>query len=1137
MSLIASLLAALLGTERLAWGQTNTCELMTPDNGIYLPNHDNPPLSCGIDESFAYPTACSDVWSDYDCYDYPGGSPDCSHDYEAEYHYCCGCWYEVPGGRWYRSWHLPQWSTATNWGYEWSSASQPYGPGCPENAVFQFIWDKWSGAGVDCTANDEPEWGGGQLVLDPDPDPNDPDPAQDPWNNLPHNVPGQPRHSWDFSRPGHKNSVEIIGRSTSPGGCLSFGGEAVRGSIWVKDRDRVMWPYYHSVTVPGHQEPTRYYLCCDDVPKGLYQKLYAYGTGILHNAGTRITLTVSVGGGLTGSVKELVGPEKPIEIWAYHNQNGHRSLIPGTNHSCDLPPCGPLFTGDLQVRAAKPLPDWLEKRSVVLTITFEEVTFTDYCCVGNCQSNNESSPTVRSVTTTVTVKPPTPPACETCGLSMPGPVPSPGKTGCFYDRNEQRVDLRIPGLPPLSIQAGDWNPDVHPRDPKCNPYHSESAWPCLVANADLCVGYEEVTTKDETWDLCVLTHEDTFSVTKAYDGEVYVFRRVFSQTDDDPNTCPHNFPFDGDYTYDVPLLTHYRLGSPPQPYAVAAHRTDGRLDYVYDPVENGVTVHYDYTDNLDDKSYLVKVRVASTQAAPLAEVGYNASGVLTHIAGGCSACGIASKDYHYDTADRLTATTDAYGAVVERNEYDNSCWQRGVTRRSAGSGGDLLVRSQDAYDYDYTARTFRSFVLTKYIFEDNSTTRVRLEEHTSSAMDSPTRVYEYEDFGGAGAQYVTEHKLETSIVGDTTHVSKTYDISHKGVTQVSQYDTNSSSTSFGRVVTKTMMDANGQPLLKPSAVYEYDSDPNQTGVTRMTREIDARGGNRDYEYGPLEVKDQYGTTVLTLHGFLTKQVEPAIGTDRLTHRYEYDARRRVTNEWKQNGATVGAASKYEYDWYDNLTLSVEADGSPLAATMRYEYDLFNRQTKAFGPYSSTITNYTTKVYADGGALLAEAVIATGTTAISEKRYEYDANARLTKDLVADSDTTFTMGSQGSEVTWITTTYHYDSIGRQTAVVQDAGEDGLNLTTSYEYNNQDEIVKTTTPGGVWTQTIRNGRGLQKMQIVGFQGSTPATEITTQYWYDEDANLTKTKNLTTSDQTLYVYDGFGRRTKTIKEVDHN
>ena len=39
-------------------------------------------------------------------------------------------------------------------------------------------------------------------------------------------------------------------------------------------------------------------------------------------------------------------------------------------------------------------------------------------------------------------------------------------------------------------------------------------------------------------------------------------------------------------------------------------------------------------------------------------------------------------------------------------------------------------------------------------------------------------------------------------------------------------------------------------------------------------------------------------------------------------------------------------------------------------------------------------------------------------------------------------------------------YEYDDYGRQTKVIED--ENGLSLATTYDYNNQDEVTKTTTP---------------------------------------------------------------------------
>ena len=192
----------------------------------------------------------------------------------------------------------------------------------------------------------------------------------------------------------------------------------------------------------------------------------------------------------------------------------------------------------------------------------------------------------------------------------------------------------------------------------------------------------------------------------------------------------------------------------------------------------------------------------------------------------------------------------------------------------------------------------------------------------------------------------------------------------------------------------------------------------------------------------------------------------------------------------------------------------------------YEYNAYNQQTKVVDPRGITRRWY----YSAAGVLTLESTIKKGGNeddALAATKYGYDDNGRRTLLLQAIETGTFDPRPQGS-ANWITTRYVYDQFGRQTNVIADAG--GLNLTTQYEYDQQDQVTKTEPPGGVYSKSERDGRGLQIKQIVGYDDNS-ANELTTTYEYDENGNLTKTTGpggMTTE----YAYDGFDRRTRAIR-----
>ena len=86
--------------------------------------------------------------------------------------------------------------------------------------------------------------------------------------------------------------------------------------------------------------------------------------------------------------------------------------------------------------------------------------------------------------------------------------------------------------------------------------------------------------------------------------------------------------------------------------------------------------------------------------------------------------------------------------------------------------------------------------------------------------------------------------------------------------------------------------------------------------------------------------------------------------------------------------------------------------------------------------------------------------------------------------IAAADDTFIYDHPDS---WYITSYEYDDYGRKIQQVEDV--DGLALLTTYVYDHQNQLVKTTYPDGRWHKQIRNGRGLVAKTIERYRKEDP------------------------------------------------
>jgi RHS repeat-associated protein len=141
--------------------------------------------------------------------------------------------------------------------------------------------------------------------------------------------------------------------------------------------------------------------------------------------------------------------------------------------------------------------------------------------------------------------------------------------------------------------------------------------------------------------------------------------------------------------------------------------------------------------------------------------------------------------------------------------------------------------------------------------------------------------------------------------------------------------------------------------------------------------------------------------------------------------------------------------------------------------------------------------------------------------VSQTCFVYNDLGQLYQTKVAVADDVFTYDTPDS---WYVTQFGYDSYGRKTTQIEDVG--GLALTTTYAFNNQGQVVKTTYPDSHWTKQIRNGRGLVIRTIDGHgpENTEPNDFMIRETVYDADGNAVK-ESVAGSVTQSYVLDDMG------------
>ncbi|OHB55569.1 MAG: hypothetical protein A2Y07_03295 [Planctomycetes bacterium GWF2_50_10] len=513
--------------------------------------------------------------------------------------------------------------------------------------------------------------------------------------------------------------------------------------------------------------------------------------------------------------------------------------------------------------------------------------------------------------------------------------------------------------------------------------------------------------------------------------------------------------------------------------------------------------------------------------------------------GGCSSCGgggsTSKRVEYYQTSDYndarfdglLKCTYNAAGDITLYNVYDpnKTIGTNPSDPNYAYLFKPLLTQQYAVYspqsnpvtvklkDIVYDPNTHSSL---EFIYTDNSNARCVKSFYSDNTFSNLIRKIEYENLAASLTEPTGDHYTTIYDYNGTERTSTTTFPSNNRK-DVEKYEN-------GQVIESYTHDVIND--------CNVNTHYNEYSYGNIVSETDARGATTEYSYSG----DQMTYKRTSAAGIGIGDFNSVTETY-----YDYNGNRQITKETEYLSTYIDWG--YGWGWYDQVKQKEtiynyqaetgyllsqvvksdfynEYDCNQIAIT-EYQYDDFGQITRQKSP-EGVVSG---KHYNIAGQVESEFILADGSdinepdtslTLVSQTMYEYDADGRTKKVLRAKDDGTFTFDEPDA---WIVTEYGYDFLSRKTSVIEDAN--GTNpLTTSIEYNNQGELVKTINPSGKWEKTIKDGRGLPTQNIVGY-GTTNI--LTTTFAYDDNGNLIQQSN---PDGTVwnFEYDNFDRLIKS-------
>ncbi|OHB53762.1 MAG: hypothetical protein A2Y12_19285 [Planctomycetes bacterium GWF2_42_9] len=509
------------------------------------------------------------------------------------------------------------------------------------------------------------------------------------------------------------------------------------------------------------------------------------------------------------------------------------------------------------------------------------------------------------------------------------------------------------------------------------------------------------------------------------------------------------------------------------------------------------------------------------------------SGIVGGSGSGCSSCCSADTNrlYTFNNYGYVLTESDTLGNVIYEYEYDSknraiAKWLGAKTSAvpiqivdfnipdAAAYGGSEI---QDVYDYtvgsnyQLTRNILDSLgqVITKIQFDqlNINPANISSDPNTIIANGGCVTTYEYGYSGGSLDNITTKSPEFNAHSTDTYRKYKLHNSPDDYEEDILTIDDNNPSEIIlsRRTYSNNMI----------SAEYDWYGIQDNTGTF--------------YYYDNGRLSHQYGASVTQLNGNGTQ----------LAYDYTYHLDGRVDTETK--GDNYSDAQTITTHIYDNINQPAGTIVEDFFGNLLYQT---NSKSTGLGDeiYSISKTGVVTgRQYDDGGKIISEFTFAnpndvslfanasygdissvySNVDCISQTKYEYDAQGRITYTYIAVDDSEF---SYNYPTSWNCTKSIYDAYGRKIQQIADYG--GQNLTTSYNYDNQDRIIKTTYPDGHWLKQCYNGRGLVYRTIEGYgsEYTDPNDFIVTQTVYNGDGQpVKKTVGGTVTDS--YLYDEIG------------
>lgn len=230
------------------------------------------------------------------------------------------------------------------------------------------------------------------------------------------------------------------------------------------------------------------------------------------------------------------------------------------------------------------------------------------------------------------------------------------------------------------------------------------------------------------------------------------------------------------------------------------------------------------------------------------------------------------------------------------------------------------------------------------------------------------------------------------------------------------------------------------------------------------------------------------------------QVESRKYPDNTTHGATFDDDGRVASI-----TSAGATTTFGYDKAGNLTSETLPSANGHVATRTF--DAAGRLTRVESKKGTAVTFAQGRVLDAVGNPIRQST--TRGTTVMDEAYQYDAADRLTKNCL---NVTACPATPSAYAAWT-----YDAVGNRLTQTR-LGMPANNTSTTYSYNDADQLTQTVVAGGATTTYTYDDNGNQ------------VTEGQKTFAYDLENRLRS--HVAGGVTTTYAYDGFGKRlSKTV------